>query len=291
MTTPSYEALVRPLPLVSPKRWYYAAVRRIMKLASPLSRGLSIGFEHGFDSGVMLEHVYRNTPTGTGTIGKLIDRVYLNSPGWTGIRARGELVKDALRAALRQHAPPQGGTLRLLDVACGGGRYDLEVLREFQEARPDVTVAATLRDYAQVNVDSAEALGQQLGVRGVTYQRADAFSDADLQRATSAGLMDIAVVSGLHEILADDDLIHRHFRQLSGVLKPGGTLIYTLQPTHPQVEFIARTLPSNTGKMWVMRLRSAELIESWASEGGFTTQARWTEPQGIFGVVLARKVG
>ena len=291
MTTPSYDELARPLPALSPKRWYYGAVRRIMKLASPLSRGLSIGFEHGFDSGVMLEHVYQNTPTGKGWLGKLIDRVYLNSPGWTGIRARGELVKDALRAALREQAPAKGGTLRLLDVACGGGRYDLEVLREFQDARPDVTVEATLRDYAQVNVDSAAALGQQLGVRSVVYQRADAFSDADLQQATESGLMDIAIVSGLHEILADDELIHRHFKQLSGVLKPDGTLNYTLQPMHPQVEFIARTLPSNTGKMWVMRLRSAELIEGWAREGGFATQARWTEPQGIFGVVLARKAG
>lgn len=288
MSTPSYEELARPLPAVSPKRWYYGAVHRIMKAASPLSRGLSIGFEHGFDSGVMLEHVYQNTPTGSGPLGKLIDRVYLNSPGWTGIRARGELVKDALRAAIYQHSPLQGGTLRLLDVACGGGRYDLEVLREFQDKRPDVTVQATLRDYAQVNVDSAAALGEQLGVRGVTYQRADAFSDDDLKQATAGGLMDIAIVSGLHEILADDDLIHQHFKQLARVLKPGGTLIYTLQPTHPQVEFIARTLPSNTGKMWVMRLRSAELIEGWAREGGFTTGTRWMEPQGIFGVVLAK---
>jgi len=287
--TATYEELARPLPALSPKRWYYGSVHRIMKLASPLSRGLSIGFEHGFDSGVMLEHVYQNTPTGRGPLGQLIDRVYLNSPGWTGIRARGELVKDALRAALREQAPAVGDTLRLLDVACGGGRYDLEVLKEFQASRPDVMVQATLRDYAQVNVDSAEALGQQLGVRGVMYQRADAFSDADLQQATESGLMDIAIVSGLHEILADDDLVHQHFRQLSGVLKPGGTLIYTLQPTHPQVEFIARTLPSNTGKMWVMRLRSAELIEGWAREGGFATAARWMEPQGIFEVVLARK--
>ncbi|AZI42735.1 methyltransferase domain-containing protein [Deinococcus psychrotolerans] len=287
--TPTYEELARPLPLISPKRWYYGAVHRIMKLASPLSKGLSIGFEHGFDSGVMLEHVYQNIPTGTGPLGKLIDKVYLNSPGWTGIRARGELVKDALRAALYQHAPAQGGTLRLLDVACGGGRYDLEVLREFQDKRPDVKIEATLRDYAQVNVDSAQALGQKLGVRGVTYQRADAFSDADLAQATESGLIDIAIVSGLHEILANDDLIHQHFKQLSGVLKPNGTLIYTLQPTHPQVEFIARTLPSNTGDLWVMRLRSAELIESWASEGGFKSGARWMEPQGIFGVVLANK--
>ncbi|EYB68828.1 hypothetical protein DEIPH_ctg017orf0202 [Deinococcus phoenicis] len=292
MADPTYEELSRPLPLTSPKRWYYGGLRRVLRAASPLSEGLSIGFRHGFDSGVMLEHVYRNRPTGRGPLGRLIDRTYLNTPGWKGIRARGELVKDALRAALHEQAQaqPGRGTVRLLDVACGGGRYDLEVLAELQRSSPDLTVQATLRDYAPVNVESARALGEELGVRGVTYEQADAFSDEDLARAVQGGPVDIAVVSGLHEILSDDALIERHYRQLGRVVRPGGTLIYTLQPTHPQVELIARALPSHTGERWVMRLRSRELVGGWAQAGGFQTVARWMEPQGIFGVVLARRV-
>lgn len=287
---PSYEELSRPLPPTSPKRWYYGLVKRVMRAASPLSAGLSTGFTHGFDSGVMLEHVYQNQPRGRGVVGKFIDRVYLNAPGWKGIRARGELVKDALRAALHAElqARPQG-PVRLLDVACGGGRYDLEVLREFQQQHPDVTVEATLRDYAQVNVDSARALGESLGVRGVRYERADAFSDADLARAAEGGAPDLVLVSGLHEILPDDALIEHHYLQLGRIIRPGGTLIYTVQPVHPQLEFIARTLPSHTGQPWVMRLRSREQVAGWAAAAGFRTQAQWTEPQGIFGVVLAQK--
>ena len=289
MSQPSFEQLSRPLPLTSPKHWYYAVVRRLMRLVSPLSAGLSTGFRHGFDSGVMLEHVYQNTPRGRGWLGRMIDRAYLNAPGWRGIRARGELVKSALRAALTEHSA--GGRVRLLDVACGGGRYDLEVLRDHQQAHPEVPVEAILRDYAQVNVDSARALGEQLGVKGVRFEKADAFSDADLARAAEGGPFDIVIVSGLHEILSDDDLIHGHFAQLARVLKPGGTLIFTVQPQHPQVEFIARALPSHSGQLWVMRLRSRELVEGWAREAGLTTQVRWMEPQGIFGVVLARKAG
>ena len=290
MTQPTYEELSRPLPLSSPKRWYYGVLKRVMRAAAPLSRGLSTGFEHGFDSGVMLEHVYRNTPEGRGVLGRAIDRIYLNSPGWKGIRARGELVKGALRAALHQQAQARGSQqpIRLLDVACGGGRYDLEVLQSWQ-GEGGVPVQATLRDYMQVNVDSAQALGQQLGVTGVTFERADAFSGDDLARAVQHGPLDIVVVSGLHEILSDDALIEQHFVQLGRLLRPGGTLIYTLQPQHPQVELIARALPSHTGKLWVMRLRSAELIEGWAGAGGFVTSARWMEPLGIFGVVLARR--
>ncbi|WP_425146071.1 class I SAM-dependent methyltransferase family protein [Deinococcus sp.] len=287
MTLPTYEELSRPLPLTHPKRWYYGVLKRVLRAAAPLSRGLSTGFEHGFDSGVMLEHVYRNTPEGRGVLGKAIDRVYLNSPGWQGIRARGELVKSALSAAL--HAQAQAsGPIRMLDVACGGGRYDLEVLQSWQQ-RGGRPVQATLRDYMQVNVDSARALGAELGVTGVTFERADAFNDDDLARAVQGGPLDIALVSGLHEILSDDALIERHFQQLGRIVRPGGTLIYTLQPQHPQVELIARALPSHTGDLWVMRLRSAELIEGWAKAGGFSTTARWTEPQGIFGVVLARR--
>ena len=281
---PSFEQLSRPLPLTSPRAWYYRAVAATLRWLSPLSEGLRIGFAHGFDSGVMLEHVYQDMPRGRGPVGRLIDRAYLSTPGWRGIRARGELVKDALRAALREKLG--AGEVRLLDVACGGGRYDLEVLAEVQ--REGAAVTALLRDYAAVNVASARALGEQLGVRGVTYERADAFDDADLARAAEGGLFDIVVVSGLHEILSDDALIRGHYPQLARVLKPDGFLIYTVQPHHPQVEFIARVLPSHTGQLWVMRLRARAQVEGWARAAGFTRFETRMEPQNIFGVVTAR---
>ena len=70
----------------------------------------------------------------------------------------------------------------------------------------------------------------------------------------------------------------------------GGTLRYTVQPQHPQLELIARTLNAHTGGPWVMRLRSAELVQSWAEAGGFGDFRVRGDTLGIFGVVRARKL-
>ena len=65
------------------------------------------------------------------------------------------------------------------------------------------------------------------------------------------------------------------------------TLVFTIQPWHPQLEFIARVLKSHTGKPWVMHLRPWETTRAWAEAAGFTICCVKMEPQRIFGVVIA----
>ena len=278
---PSYEQLKKPLPLWHPKTIYYGVFRFLLRTVGRLSQGIRIGLTYGFDSGVMLEYVYRNQPSGVSFIGKLIDRIYLNSEGWTGIRQRGEILKNTLRQIIQENLS-QDKTTRLLDVACGGGRYDLEVLMDF----PSTAVSAVLRDYKTENVQKAQELANKWGV-SATIEQADAFSDEDLHRVVPPP--NLIVVSGLHEILPDNDLISHHFQQLYGVLEAGGYLVFTIQPYHPQLELIARTLNSHTGKLWVMRLRSRELCQQWATEAGFHDFEVQMDDFGIFGVVKAQK--
>ena len=91
------------------------------------------------------------------------------------------------------------------------------------------------------------------------------------------------------KILSDDNLIENHFQQLYRVMDAPGTLIFTIQPSHPQLELIARTLPAHTGRPWVMRLRSWERTRQWAETAGFQNFQVMMEPNQIFGVVTAEK--
>ncbi len=43
---------------------------------------------------------------------------------------------------------------------------------------------------------------------------------------------------------------------LADAIEPGGHLIYTNQPWHPQLEFIARVLRNREGQPWIMRRRT-----------------------------------
>ena len=278
---PTYEQLLLPLPIWNPKAWYYALMNLSLKTVGKLSKGIQIGFQYGFDSGVMLEYVYKNKPSGITPLGTLIDWFYLNSQGWRGIRERSQLMKSTLRRVLQSYQQ-QNIPCNLLDVACGGGRYDLEVLQEFRST----AIAATLRDYKSENVAKARQLALQFGVTAAIEQ-ADAFNDCDLDRVQPRP--NVVIVSGLHEILPNDQLIKHHFQQLYRILDNSGTLIFTIQPQHPQLEMIARTLPAHTGLPWVMRVRSWELVRQWAEEAGFQNFQVQMEPNGIFGVVTAEK--
>lgn len=286
--SPTYEDLSRPLPVWNPMAWYYGALRGAISLGAGLSKGLEIGRKHGFDSGVMLDHVYENRACGRGTIGRAIDRVYLNAVGWRGIRNRGALMQQTIAGEIRTMAITQtsGGRdednpVQLADLACGGGRYVLDALDEVR----DVPVQALLRDYEAANVDKAYSNAQRLCV-DAKIECGDAFSDAAL--APLAG-SDLVIVSGLHEIVADNQTVANHFKQISRILKPGGRLIVTIQPNHPQLEFIARVLKSHTGKPWAMRLRPVEQTWDWLKQADFRIVSQTMEPTGIFGVMVAEK--
>lgn len=278
---PSYEELIQPLPRLHPKAVYYEILKLLLGTIGQRSDGIRLGSQYGFDSGVMLEYVYQNKASGKGWLGRAIDRIYLNSPGWRGIRERAGILKDTLRKTIHDNRQQERPTV-LLDVACGGGRYILDVLQEF----PKETVTAALRDYKEENVQKARQLARDLDVP-VIIETADAFSDADLKRVNPRP--NVIVVSGLHEILPNNELIRNHFLQLSRILQTPGTLIFTIQPAHPQIELIARTLTSHSGGPWVMRLRPFALTRQWAEEAGFQIVQTHMNSHNIFGVMTAHK--
>ncbi len=283
MICTTYNELKKPLPLWNPKGIYYSTISFLMKTVGRTSNGIDVGYRYGFDSGVMLEYVYRNKSSGRFGIGKLIDRVYLNAPGWVGIRNRGELVTQTIRDAVEALYVEQGNPVKIVDLACGGGRYVLEALG----ALPHIETDVILRDYRKENVQSAQNLAKELGLN-VKVEQADAFSDFDLQSLEDFQ-PDLVIVSGLHEIIEDDYLVQNHFRQIAALLEPGGKMVFTIQPDHPQHEFIARVLPSHTRNLWVMRLREFELTQSWARTADLRIENHAMEAQNIFGVVTATK--
>ena len=102
----------------------FAVVRAGMKTGGRLSKGIDLGWRSGFDSGLTLDYVYENKPQGATRLGRLIDRAYLSSIGWRGIRQRKKNLEKLLRNVIEgTHA--KGRPVRIVDIAAGGGRYVL----------------------------------------------------------------------------------------------------------------------------------------------------------------------
>jgi alpha-beta hydrolase superfamily lysophospholipase/SAM-dependent methyltransferase len=278
-----YEILSHPLPPLSPARLFWSAQRLFLKSIGQISEGIRIGWRCGFDSGESLDYVYRNKAAGFSPLGKLVDRVYLSSPGWSGIRVRKIHLQSLLRSAVeRVHST--GRPVQLLDIACGVGRYVLEVLKEMSH----VKVSAQLRDWTPANLEAARTLAEQLQVSGVEFTQGDAF-DRDALLAIRPR-PNMAIVSGLYELFPDNAMVFRSLEGLAGALEDDGYLIYTNQPWHPQLEMIARVLTNRDGKPWVMRCRPQAEMDELVRNAGFEKLEMLIDADGIFTVSLARKL-
>ncbi len=243
---------------------------------------MRIGYRYGFDSGEMLDYVYRNQAHGAWGIGWILDRVHLNAIGWRGIRQRKANLQTILRELLAARRT-SGNSVHVVDVAAGPGRYLLEVLRELGPEG----IEATLRDWDETGLAQGRVLAEEMGLKTVRYQRGDAFNPEELRQITPAP--QIVIVSGLYELFPDNALVSRSLGGIYDLLQAGGCLIYTNQPTHPQLEMIARCLPNREGKPWVMRLRPQQEMNQLVEKAGFHRQRTIADPWGIFTVSLATK--
>ena len=278
-----FARLSRKLPPLTPAGLIWGAQRLFLKTAGRLSRGIRIGWRYGFDSGESLDYVYRNRARGVTPLGRLIDRIYLNSPGWRGIRRRKEHVETLLEQAIAR-VRAAGRPVHIFDPAAGHGRYVLETMHRLNGG----PMSAALRDWSPSNVDAAAALARELKLGTVTVDRGDAFDRHAL--ASTRPRPTIAVVSGIYELFGDNALTAESLRGLADSLDEGGYLIYTNQPWHPQIEMIARVLDNRDGKPWVMRCRPQAEMDALVRAAGFEKLETRLDPDGIFSVSLARRI-
>jgi len=281
-TAQAYAALERDESGSAGARAWFGLQRKMLGVLGPLSDGMRIGLKNGFDSGESLDYVYRNQAGGRLGVGKIIDRGYLDAVGWRGVRVRKVQLQRMLADRIAAH--PAHEPLRILDIAAGSARYVLETVKRFQDRRIEVS----LRDYMQYNVDNARQLAQTLQLQvPVDVQRCDAFSAASY--AGHEGSYDIAIVSGLYELFSDNAQVLASLEGVVRSLRPGGYLIYTAQPWHPQLDMIAYTLVNHQGKPWKMRPRPQAEMDALVALAGARKLETAIGVEGIFSVSLARK--
>ncbi|TIP27074.1 MAG: alpha/beta fold hydrolase [Mesorhizobium sp.] len=279
------DRLASPLALLSPKGLYWAMSRASIRIGAWLSSGMKTGIATGFDSGSTLDYVYENEVRGTGPLGRMIDRTFLDAIGWRGIRQR-KLHLEELIGSATATLKAAGRPVHIVDIAAGHGRYVLDAI-----AKCTVPPASVrLQDFSELNVSLGRKLiAERRLPTSVSFHQADAF-DAEML----AGLEpapDLAIVSGLYELFSDNAMIAGSLGGLARAMRPGSLLVYTNQPWHPQLEMIARSLTSHRGgQAWVMRRRTQGEMDQLVVAAGFEKLDQRIDQWGIFTVSVARRV-
>jgi SAM-dependent methyltransferase len=174
--------------------------------------------------------------------------------------------------------------VRILDIAAGAGRYIIETIR----ALPEVPINATLCDYKQENVNAARSLADALDLNGtIVTRRGDAFDRESLAKIEPR--VTIGIVSGLYELFPSNDAVLNSLRGLADAIEPGGFLIYTNQPWHPQLEFIAHVLRNREGERWIMRRRTTAEMDELVRIAGFEKIDMEIDQWGMFTVSVAQR--
>lgn len=277
----AYRELQAPPKARSLEGMFYSSMSYGMKTIGRLSKGMRLGYETGFDSGSTLDYVYRNYPEGTGILGRMIDRHYLSSIGWQGIRVRKVNIQQVIEQAvawLKESDMP----VRVVDIAAGHGRYVLDALEKHQDIE-----SILLRDYSDLNVEKGQAMIEERGLSHVAqFKKGNAFDYDSL--ATLEPAPTLGIVSGLYELFPDNSLIKASLAGLAAAIPPGGVLVYTGQPWHPQLKTIAYTLTSHqNGIPWMMRVRTQKEMDTLVELAGFEKCHQMIDEFGIFTVSLA----
>jgi len=268
------------LPLY--KEANYFIQRQMMQKLGFLSDGMKIGLKYGFDSGVTLDHVYKNEPSGVTWLGKMIDKNYLESIGWKGIRQRKVNMMKATdeKIALLQE---KGEKVRILDIAGGPARYLIEIADKYPE------VEVQVRDYQKQNVQEGRALAKARNITNIKYTQSDAFNAENYD--AEGYKPNIVIISGVFELFESNDLIGIAMDGVASIIEDEGYLLYTGQPWHPQLEQIANVLGNHQNTKWIMRRRSQHELDHLFRLRGFEKESMRIDDWGIFTVSSAKFMG
>jgi hypothetical protein len=194
--------------------------------------------------------------------------------------------ENVVRALQRGIANLQadGKPVRIVDIAAGCGRYVLEAIEPYRGRIDD----ALMRDSSESNLRRIADVAEQRNFPCVRVETGDAFD-----RGTLGGIRPrrtLGIVSGLYELFPENQPVRQSLAGLAEAIEPGGFLVYTGQPFHPQLELIARTLPNRERRAWIMRRRAQAELDQLVEEGGFQKIEEWIDDGGIFSVSIARRI-
>ena len=275
---PSFEELLKPPPAYYPKNIYYKFYSLFLRTIGMFSEGMRIGFTHGFDSGMIMNYVCQNTPSGRFYIGKVLDRIFLNQVTCKAFRAIKEIQKNVIKNYLQER---NGDPTFIVDLASGKADYIYDALRE-----TNGNVKVLLRDLDETALKESRAIAEKLNLLNkVSYEQGNALDIESLKRIYPKPNLVIEV--GLYGIIHDDELLRRHFFELKDILNPGA-ILFNVQTYNPQIELIARVLKNRDGERCVWHLRPVELVIEWAEKAGFIKPQVTMDPYGIYAVVMMR---
>lgn len=236
--------------------------------------------------GYNFDYMYENKAHGCLGVGKLIDRFLLNLPAVQATRNRRATIVDMLSNEIHNNKL-QGRTTRILDLACGAGRYLTDIAKIFHGSQIEIVGV----DYDKKSIKLAEDLSVKEGVLNskIRFVKGNVFNLRVLKKLGRriAWRPNIVIASGL-TVYIDDEKVVAMLKQIYEGLDKGGVALVDSQESNPSRKLMEKALKTKKGA-WVLHYRPAEQWRKWFHEFGFKDSTVRRDVWNMYNVCLARK--
>lgn len=244
-----------------------------------ISDGMAVGLKYGFDSGVSLDYVYHNQPSGKFGFGKMMDKNYLEAIGWRGIRIRKQHVIQLLEENI-QKLKQEGRKIKILDIAGGTGNY----LFDIKEKYPEIEIV--INEFVQSNIEIGEKVIKEKNYQKIRFSNLDCFNPETYKKLDFHP--NITIVSGIFELFGDNEMANKAVQGINSISENNSFIVYTGQPWHPQLKMIAYVLNNHQNKDWIMRRRSQKELDRVFAFNNIQKENMLIDDFGIFTVSSGR---
>lgn len=261
----------------------YKKIVKNLMLLSRLGRQSVLGEAA---TGYNFDHMYENKAEGSFIIGKWIDRILLNLPAVHATRYRRDCIKKILVNEIENHHVESKKT-RIVDIACGSGRYLLDINKMFEEQNVETLGV----DYDLKSITRGELLAKKYGVPTVNLRffRGNLFR---LQLLKKLGKNiewrpNIIVSSGL-TVYIDDKKVADVVSQIYDGLSSGGLILIDSQESNPSKKLMEKVCNTKDGA-WVLYYRPISFWRRCLINAGFRDIRISRDPWNMYNLCTARK--
>ncbi len=261
----------------------YKKVIRSIMLTSRLGRQSVLGEA---STGYNFDHMYENKAEGYSVVGKLVDRVLLSLPAVRATRNRKMNIHKILMNEIENHKI-ENKTTRIVDIACGAGRYLLDVSKVFQgKSIETLGVDSDLRSIAK-----GEELARKYNVAeaSLRFLRGNVFRLRLLKRLgrNIEWRPNIIVSSGL-TVYIDDEKVLDMLKQVYDGLERDGLFLVDSQESNPSRKLMEKVCNTKDGA-WILYYRPPAIWRKWLYEIGFRDIRVSSDRWNMYNICTARK--
>ena len=263
--------------------FFYKKIVRNLLLLSDLGRRSALGEAA---TGYNFDYMYENKAHGFFGVGLLIDKVLLNLPAVQATRNRRSSIVKILCNEI-QNNKLKGKTTRILDLACGAGRY----LTDIAKIYPNDKVEIVGVDLDSKSLALAKSLSEKESItkNRIRFVKGNVFKLSVLKKLGQQieWRPNVVIASGL-TVYINDDKVTTILKQIYEGLDKDGLVLIDSQESNPSRKLMEKALKTKEGA-WVLYYRPSEQWREWLNEFGFRNIVVSRDPWQMYNICSARK--